>query len=259
MTLIPNGLRVRQVRVANFAAAGTQTPLAGFIHGGTTGLDWLDVKCSGGLAWGDVNFLANHYDDATCVWPGLWGPNQRVEALVRTTNQLISTDYQEIEIRLRTSITPHVLSGYEVNWRCTHDGSQYHQLVQWYGPIGVTGSCTVGCAFDLMPGSINPGGNGMDATHGNGVPGLYDRDIIGAQIIGNHLTTWIVYGPNSPNNGVRVVLQDFFDTGGAGGGAKFTGVNADGTTQNPGIAHWHHATAGSPSDFGHEWAVATEL
>lgn len=205
-------------------------------NGLTNGLDWTDMQTSGGLAYGPANFLSSTYDDATAILARSWSPDARAEAVVKSINQQDgATTFQEVELRLRTSINGHVIKGYEFNWLCTHNGNQYHQVGYWYGPIGVQGGCALGCAFDAVPNSINSGGNGMTAAFGN--PGLYDGDTVGAQIVGNHVTTWITH------NGIVTPLQDFFDTGGAGGGAYFT-------AGQPGIGHWYHGSGGATSDFG---------
>jgi len=243
----------------------TENPISeggNWISGGSTGLDWVNVQTTSGLAFGGANFTTSHYDDATAVISGTWSANHKVEACVKSLNQVNGTsDFEEVEIRLRTTISAHSIAGYEVNWACFHNGNQYHQIGYWYGPIGVQGGCALGCAFDAVPNSINSAGNGMDATHGNGIagnlaqngfPGLYDGDTVGAQIVGTRITTWIIYGPHSPNPGVKVILQDFDDTGGTGGGAKFT-------TGNPGIGHWFNSASGSVSDYGFTTLAVTEV
>lgn len=57
------------------------------------------------------------YDDPTAVLAGVWGRNQHARARVFSRNQ--TEDYfQEVEIRLRSAISPHSCTGYEVFWRC---------------------------------------------------------------------------------------------------------------------------------------------
>lgn len=219
-----------------------------WLNGQTNGLDWKDMQTTPGLAFGPVNFATSHYDDATAVLSGSWSPDHRVECVVKSLNQVNgTTDFEEAEIRLRTRIGVEngagYIKGYEVNWACFHNGQQYHQIGYWYGPIGVLGGCALGCAFAAVPNSINSAGNGM--TSAFGFNGLYDGDTVGAQIVGNRITTWIIGGPNSvlPGPGMKQVLQDFNDTGGSDGGAYFK-------SGSPGIGHWYHSTAGVVSDFG---------
>jgi hypothetical protein len=42
---------------------------------------------------------------------------------------------QEVELRLRTNISAHSITGYEVNFRTPNNGSAYVQIVRWNGPV----------------------------------------------------------------------------------------------------------------------------
>jgi len=213
--------------------SATENPISeggNWRNGARDGIDWKDMRTIPGLAYGTQDGSGGPpYNDSTAVLTGPWGPDQRVEAKVRTVNQQTGSIYQEVEIRLRTTINAHSLTGYEILWRVTHDGSQYHQIGHWYGPLG-TGSCTLGCAFAAVPGSKD-----MRATDGN--PGIFDGDTVGASIIGNRITTWVIH------NGVKQVLQDFNDTSGAGGGAYFT-------SGAPGMGHWLRGPGSTIADYG---------
>jgi hypothetical protein len=216
----------------------TENPISeggNWINGQTVGLDWKNMRTVSGLAYGTQDGSGGPpYNDSTAVISGSWSPDQSAEAIVHTVNQQTGGVYEEVELRLRTTITAHSIKGYEVNWRANHDGTQYHQIGYWYGPIG-TGSCALNCAFAAVPNSINSCCNGMDAAHGN--PGLYDGDTVGASIVGNHITTWVIH------LGVKTILQSFNDTGGAGGGAYFT-------SGSPGMGHWLRGTGSLISDYG---------
>jgi hypothetical protein len=220
-----------RVYTTDFSA--TENPISeggNWRNGQTDGLDWRNMRTSGGFAYGTQDGSGGPpYNDSTAVLTGAWGPDQTVEATVRSVNQQTGDVYEEVEIRLRTTITAHSLRGYEVLFRANHDGTQYHQIGHWYGPIGTAG-CTLGCAFAAVPGSID-----MRAAHG--FPGIYDGDKVGASIIGNRITTWVIH------NGVKRVLQDFNDTSGAGGGAYFT-------TGSPGMGHWLRGPGNLISDYG---------
>jgi hypothetical protein len=110
------------------------------------------------------------YDDSTALLTGTWGPNQTVQGTAFTINQLSGIDSNaEIEFRLRSTITPHSSTGYEVNFRCRHDGSQYVEIVRWNGPLG---------SFTYV--------NRID-----GGPGLYNGDVLKATIVGNVITAYI--------------------------------------------------------------------
>ena len=118
-----------------------------WINGRRDGLDWCDVLTRSGVAYGEVSRMAvaerraeqahaaagsaaedavqaGDYDDPTAVLSGTWGPNQSARATVFSRNP--TDDYfQEVELRLRSSITPHVCTGYEVFWRCSPAESRH--------------------------------------------------------------------------------------------------------------------------------------
>src|SRR5215470_16032451 len=93
-----------------------------WINGGTSGLDWTNVETTSGLAFGTQSG-SQGYDDSTAILAGAWSPNQTVEATVHTVNQHGDPIFEEVELRLRTIIAAHKITGYEVNFRCTSDGS----------------------------------------------------------------------------------------------------------------------------------------
>jgi hypothetical protein len=171
-----------------------------WINGGTTGLDWTNVQTVPGLAFG-TQTGSRGYDDSTAVLAGAWSANQMVEATVHTVNQHGDPVFEEVELRLRTTIAPHSITGYEVNFRCTTDGSQYVQIVRWDGPFG---------RFTYV-----------SATTG---PGLHDGDTVKAVIVGTDITVYI--------NGIQVLQGSdaTFATGSPGIGFFLqgtTGVNRD--------------------------------
>jgi hypothetical protein len=114
-----------------------------WINGRTTGLDWFDAATTSGKVFGEVSTGA--YTDPTAILSGSWGPNQDVSAVVYSLNPTASY-YQEVELRLRTSIAAHSITGYEVLFRCLKTGSAYCQIVRWNGPVTdfayTSGSCS---------------------------------------------------------------------------------------------------------------------
>lgn len=141
-----------------------------WINGGTTGRNWGNVQTVPGLAFGTVVSGAPPYDDSTAVLAGTWGSNQMAQATVYTVNQTTAIG-EEVELRLRTTIKPHRITGYEFLYRATSDGSQYIGIVRWNGPLndftGLRDACT---------------------SRG---PGLHNGDTIMATAIGNTLTLYI--------------------------------------------------------------------
>jgi hypothetical protein len=97
------------------------------------------------------------------------------QAVVHSVNQT-SSIHEEVELRLRTTAAAPNITGYEVNFRCTSDGSQYVAIVRWNGSLG---------DFTYVA-NLNPGG-----------PGIHDGDTVKATIVGNTITAYI--------NGVQVL------------------------------------------------------
>ena len=101
-----------------------------WINGGKDGIDWYNVITKNGAAYGAVT--QGEYTDPTALLAGTWGKNQKVKAKVFSRNQT-EKYYQEVEIRLRSTIKPHVCTGYEVFWRCLKTKSAYAEIVRWNG------------------------------------------------------------------------------------------------------------------------------
>jgi hypothetical protein len=185
-----------------------------WVNGKTDGIDWADVVAEQGRAHGgkvrmgvaerraeqgnlgagaDEAAPEGDYDDPTAVLTGSWGPNQYAKATVFSRNQ--TADYfQEVEIRLRTTIAPHSITGYEVFWRCLKTNEAYAEIVRWGGKIGTWKSLArqQGTQF-----------------------GVSDGDVVEATIIGNRITSYI--------NGVQVLsaTDDTYANGSPGIGFNF--------------------------------------
>ncbi|HJY66267.1 MAG TPA: hypothetical protein VJ254_06030, partial [Streptosporangiaceae bacterium] len=107
-----------------------------WINGRRDGIDWADVVVRNGVAYGATTRMAEaerrveqgnlsepdaiapqgDYDDPTTVLAGEWGRNQYAKGRVFSRNQT-EEYFQEVEIRLRSTIAPHVCTGYEVFFR----------------------------------------------------------------------------------------------------------------------------------------------
>jgi hypothetical protein len=186
-----------------------------WINGQTDGIDWIDCMTqNGGEVCGKVSRMtvaerraeqahadavddeaatAGDYDDPTAVLSGAWGPNQHARATVFCRNP---TDryFQEVEIRLRSSITPHSCTGYEVFWRALKTDEGYAEIVRWNGAIG---------DFTSL------------ARHVGAEFGVKDGDLVEASVEGNVLRGFI--------NGVEVITatDDVFENGAPGVGFNF--------------------------------------
>ncbi len=159
-----------------------------WICGGSVGLDWNNVMTTPGLAQGQGPSSAS-YSDPTALLTGTWGPNQTVQATVHSVNQTTSY-YQEVELRLRSSLSAHQSTGYEINFRCLKNSSAYMQIVRWNGPrgdftyirsysgaqYGVTEGDVVKASIvgSVITVSINGVvvGSGTDSTYSSGNPGI---------------------------------------------------------------------------------------
>jgi hypothetical protein len=184
-----------------------------WVNGMKDGLDWVDIVARGGVAHGGVSRMTvaerrlqqgnlapgdaadpvGDYDDPTAVLAGEWGRNQHARATVFSRNP--TEDYfQEIEIRLRSAIRPHVCTGYEVFWRCLKNSSAYAEIVRWNGKIG---------DFTSLARITGP-----DC-------GVQDGDLVEATVFGNRITSFI--------NGVQVLeaTDDTFAGGSPGIGFNF--------------------------------------
>jgi hypothetical protein len=104
-----------------------------WVNGGNDGIDWHNVITKNGVAHGAVSQGA--YTDPTALLSGTWGKQQKVRARVFSRNQT-EKHYQEVEIRLRSRLSPHRCTGYEVFWRCLKTAKAYVEIVRWNGRAG---------------------------------------------------------------------------------------------------------------------------
>jgi hypothetical protein len=186
-----------------------------WINGGRDGIDWVDVVARKGVAYGassrmtqaerrveqgnltgpdaDAASPEGDYDDPTAVLAGLWGRNQHATGRVFSRNPT-EEYFQEVEIRLRSTITPHQCTGYEVFFRCLKTENAYAEIVRWNGPRGDFTSLRKLSGADY---------------------GVKDGDLVAASIDGNVLRGFI--------NGVEVIAatDDTFDAGSPGIGFNF--------------------------------------
>jgi len=185
-----------------------------WLNGKKDGIDWCDVFVADGHCFGEVSRMnsaerraeqafgggtagagevAGDYDDPAAVLAGTWGKNQSARATVYSVNP---TDeyFQEVEIRLRSSIRPNWCDGYEVFWRCSQSEAAYAEIVRWNGKIG---------DFTSLARRM---GSQFGVKHG---------DIVEATIVGNVIRSYI--------NGVEVLsaTDDAFPAGGPGVGFNF--------------------------------------
>jgi len=138
------------------------------------------------------------YDDSTALLKGTWGPNQTVQATVRSVNpNQDGKVWEEVELRLRSSISPHHCTGYEIMFRCSKISKAYCNIARWEGPLG---------KFTMLK-----------ETRGSEY-GVKDGDVVKASIIGTILSVYI--------NGVQKIQlsDDRFASGNPGVGYYLEGA-----------------------------------
>jgi hypothetical protein len=162
-----------------------------WLNDGKDGIDWYNVVTRNGIAHGTVTQGA--YTDPTALLTGTWGKNQRVKARVFSRNPT-EKFYQEVEIRLRSTMTPHRCTGYEVFWRCLKTPSAYVEIVRWNGKVRDWTSLK---------------------KHTGAQYGVKDGDLVEATITGNVIKGFI--------NGVEVisVTDDTYTEGSPGIGFNY--------------------------------------
>ena len=122
--------------------------------------------------------------DSTAVLTGSWGATQTVQAVVYVIGS--PSDYSEVELRLRTTITSGSITGYEFNCSVV-PGDAYMQIVRWNGGLGnftLIDARSQGCVNGDV---LKATGNGstltiykngsavfsvIDSTYTNGSPGI---------------------------------------------------------------------------------------
>jgi hypothetical protein len=112
-----------------------------WINGGVTGINWTNVRTMPGMAVGMMPGNAGgnaQYADSTAVLAGSWGPNQSAQATIFVAQASGDSDlFEEVELRLRTTIKPYSINGYEINCSVsTSPHNYYMQIVRWNGPVG---------------------------------------------------------------------------------------------------------------------------
>lgn len=203
LSAAPTSPKTHGPYTTNFSRA--ESPLSDgglWLNGQADGLDWTDVHTTPGFAFGTEiggkRPAPQKYDDSTAILKGNWGPDQTAQATVRSLNpNQDGTIYEEVELRLRSSITPHSCTGYEVMFRCAKTPKAYCNIARWEGPLG---------KFTMLK-------ENYGAQYG-----VQTGDVVKASMIGNVFTVWI--------NGVQVtqLTDDKFKTGNPGVGFYLEGA-----------------------------------
>ena len=185
---------------------GIENPLSEAGKWTNNGLNWTQITKKDGVACGTqtgTNAGIFKFNDSYAHLNG-FPPDQEAWGEVRITKPDASC-YQELEILLRFTGSPHRTTGYECFARCLTGASSYVQIVRWDGPLG---------KFTYLA-----------DKHGTNY-GMKTGDILKASIVGNVITVSI--------NGIEKarVTDDTFKTGNPGIGAYLACQSGQGIGSN---------------------------
>ena len=108
-----------------------------WVNGKTVGLDWADCASVPGMIQGRQNNGGGpSYNDSTALLTGTWGSNQDVTVTLNRGAGVVEGNYPEVEIRLRSSLSPHVCTGYEIMYSLRTSSDCYISVARWNGPFG---------------------------------------------------------------------------------------------------------------------------
>ena len=161
------------------------------------------------------------FTDATAVLQKLnWASDQKATAQVATTGAPLEDCFQEVELRLRTVIAPHSITGYEVNYKFSNDSTGYMQIVRWNGNFA---DFTILQSFDGLKYGVSNG------------------DVVSATVVGNVITAYKngvqqgqatdnTFASGSPGIGFNLT-NDVSGCPGTNGNYGFSSFSALDTTQ----------------------------
>jgi len=147
-----------------------------WIGGRSFGLDWSDLGTISGHSYGAI--LAPGFDDGTALLAGSWEPDQMARAIVFSTTQEQSPN-GEIELRLRSTLAPHLCTGYEITWRVFPNETAYMGITRWNGKLGdFTGLATYyGSRFGVSNGDV------IEATAIGNVISGYKNGVLQVRVV----------------------------------------------------------------------------
>jgi hypothetical protein len=135
------------------------------------------------------------YDDSTAVLKGSWGPNQTGSGRVHVGVRAGGGTFKEVEIRLRSSISAHSCTGYEINFSLDAGAGAYTQIVRWNGPLG---------SFTILD---SRGGSQYQINEGDEVKAVISGNTITSYIRGQQVLQVTDNTFTSGNPGMGFYLQ----------------------------------------------------
>ena len=191
-------------------------------QGAALGLDWANVRTTTNKAFGTetgtnttttIGVTPNKFDDSSAILRGNFGADQMATAVVFNNDTAASDHQREVELRLRAKVSPHSLSGYEIEFSAD-PANPYFDIVRWNGQVG-----------DFTPLGLSTGG-----THLGSMPGgaAVTGDVLLATIIGSTISGY--------KNGVLMA----------------TATDTTFTNGNPGMGFFLHngTQTGDPTTYG---------
>ena len=140
----------------------TENPISDrgrWVNGGSTGIDWQDVRCSEGVAFGTG--ASSGYTDCIACLSGLPTQVHFMRATVRRRRGYKAPGSHEIELLVAWTIDPHLARGYEFNFGLGLD----IQAVRWNGGLD---------DFTVLGNRVSNDGSSKpwtDIARGPGIPG----------------------------------------------------------------------------------------
>jgi len=148
----------------------------GFVHGGPSRMQNLEKRSEQDNLGDSDEAPVGDYDDPTAVLTGEWGPNQHGKATAHVENPTEEW-FQEVQIRLRHTLEPHSISGYEIFFRCLKGDLGYAEIVRWNGAVGDWTSLT------------RREGPAYGVGHGDVIEATIEGDVITGYINGEAVIT----------------------------------------------------------------------
>ena len=136
-----------------------------WINGGTTGLDWNNVRTANGAAYGTTLIPEGYADNWAVLTNHTISVDHEVEVVIYRPD-LGYSGTNELELLLRASIEPHEARGYEV---LVGYAGLASDIVRWNGD----------------PGDFTPLG-----WSGTGFSSMTDGDVVRAKIVGSTITVY---------------------------------------------------------------------